>query len=164
MSEYQPDWNKAPKRARFWGRDADGQSWWYEEKPTPRGYGFSTDARWDRDTESCPNWRETLQERPQAPDRNDWSNAPDWAKARAWGTTGYEYWFETAELVTGHNGQSAVWLGPGRRQRVSDYRWRGDDWSDSLLPRPTDEPDEIRTIREELAALTERLAQLEEGE
>jgi len=36
-------------------------------------------------------------------------------------------------------------------------------WKESLLRRPIDNNTEIRAIREELAALTERLAKLEEG-
>jgi len=46
---------------------------------------------------------------------------------------------------------------------VYDYRWPTEGWKDSLLLRPIDKFNEIRKIREELSALTERLAELEEG-
>jgi len=160
MSEYQPDWSKAPDGARFWSRDADGFTRWWLNKPIQRADGHVSQAGgWWRDTNACPNWRETLQERPQAPDRNDWSNAPDWAKARAWDYRGYEYWIDDDSGSRGPFG----WLWVTNLDRVSDYRWPVEDWKDSLLLRPIDKPDEIRKIREELAALTERLAQLEEG-
>jgi hypothetical protein len=92
MSEYQPDWSKAPELARFWTRDADGLSTWWQNKPSKGAFGHnSTGGKWWPDNTACPNWRETLQER------------------------------------------------------------------------PTDNTTETRKIREELAALTERLAKLEEG-
>jgi len=92
VSEYRPDWSKAPEGARFWARDANGLAVWWEEKPSGVGDGYSSKVgTWWVDTNACPNWRETLQER------------------------------------------------------------------------PIDKPTEIRKIREELAALTERLAQLEGG-
>ena len=64
MSEYRPDWSKAPKGARFWARDSDGQAWWYERRPDDGIGNFGNGGTRDRDTNACPNWRETLQERP----------------------------------------------------------------------------------------------------
>jgi len=160
VSEYRPDWSEAPEGARFWAKDSDGQAWWYERRPDAGGRGFGNGGTRERDTNACPDWRETLQERPQAPDRNDWSGAPDWAKARAWNSSGIEHWLESDATRPYFYG----WNTDFKKARpVSDYRWPVEDWKDSLLLRPTDEPDEIRTIREELAALTERLAQLEVG-
>jgi hypothetical protein len=160
MSEYQPDWSKAPDGARFWARDSDGAAWWYERRPDAGGGGFGNGGRQETDTNACPNWRETLQERPApAPDRNDWSNAPDWARARAWDDDGFEHWFDNASMALG----STYWMGATEWLRVSDYRWPTEGWRDSLLLRPIDKPTEIRKIREELAALTERLAKLEGG-
>jgi hypothetical protein len=92
VSEYQPDWSKAPEGARFWTRDADGFARFWQNKPIEVADIYILQGgKWWRDNNACPNWRETLQERP------------------------------------------------------------GDNTT------------EIRTIREELAALTERLAKLEEG-
>jgi hypothetical protein len=159
MSEYQPDWSKAPSWAQFWARCADGQAWWHKYRPTETFLTFYNDGISERDTNACPNWRETLQERPVAPDRNDWSGAPDWAKARAWDANGIENWLDTAN----GNCAEAGWLVVTRWKKISDYRWPAEDWKDSLLLRPTDNTTEIRTIREELAALTERLTKLEEG-
>jgi hypothetical protein len=160
MSEYRPDWSEAPEWARFWALDSDGGAWWYERRPDAGSGNFGNGGTRDRDTNACPNWRETLQERPApAPDRNDWSGAPSWAKARAWDSSGVEYWLATnkGERGLGH------WYTGGRSREVSDYRWPTDGWEDSLLLRPTDNTTEIRKIREELAALTERLAKLEGG-
>jgi hypothetical protein len=161
MSEYQPDWSKAPEGARFWTQDADGQAAWWQNKPGRGVFGHNPigGGRW-KDTNACPNWRETLQERPApAPDRNDWSNAPDWARARAWGSSGYEHWLDTSKPTQTMGG----WVAIMKCQQVSDYRWPTEGWKDSLLLRPTNNTDEISTIREELAALTERLAKLEGG-
>jgi hypothetical protein len=161
MSEYRPDWSKAPEGARFWARNANGLTAWWEEKPSEVGDGYSSKVgTWWVDTNACPNWRETLQERPApAPDRNDWSGAPDWAKARAWDEGGLEYWLDTDSGAR----SGSAWRFDVFFDRVSDHRWPAEGWKDSLLLRPTDNTTEIRKIREELAALTERLAQLEEG-
>jgi hypothetical protein len=64
MSEYRPDWSKAPEWARFWALDSDGGSWWYERRPDAGSVNFGNGGTRDRDTNACPNWRETLQERP----------------------------------------------------------------------------------------------------
>jgi hypothetical protein len=160
MSEYQPDWSKAPDGARFWSRDADGFTRWWLNKPIQRADGHVSQAGgWWRDTNACPNWRETLQERPQAPDRNDWSNAPDWAKARAWDVYGFEHWLDTDDPTRGTVG----WVAVRRSKRISDHHWPSEGWKDSLLRRPIDNNTEIRKIRKELASLTKRLAQLEGG-
>jgi len=160
MSEYQPDWSKAPEGARFWSRSSCGGARWWELRPAiVMGRNFISDGgmSWI-DYNAYPNWRETLQERPaQAPDRNDWSGAPSWAKARAWDYRGYEYWIDDDSGSRGPFG----WLWVTNLDRVSDYRWPVEDWKDSLLLRPIDKPDEIRKIREELKALAERLAKLE---
>jgi hypothetical protein len=158
MSEYKPDWSNAPEWARFWARDADGQAFWHKDKPTDGVVVFYHGGLSERDYNACPNWRETLQERPVAPDRNDWSGAPDWAKARAWDRYGHEYWLDDD---SGSRSQTG-WLWVANLDLVSDYRWPAEGWKDSLLLRPTDNTTEIRKIREELAALTERLAKLEE--
>jgi hypothetical protein len=157
--DYQPDWSKAPKGAQFWTRDQDGTARFWEHRPTTVGNQFcSALGTYWPDTDACPNWRETLQERPApAPDRNDWSNAPDWARARAWGSSGYEYWLDTSKPTQTMGG----WVAIMKCQQVSDRRWPSEGWKDSLLLRPTDNTTEIRKIREELAALTERLAKLE---
>ena len=159
MNDYQPDWSKAPPGARFWTRDADGLSTWWQNKPRKGVFGHNPigGGRW-RDTSACPNWRETLQERPQAPDRNDWSPAPDWANARAWDANGIENWLDTGN----GNWGAAGWLVAKRWKKISDYRWPAEGWKDSLLLRPIDNTTEIRKIRKELGALTERLAKLEE--
>jgi hypothetical protein len=160
MSEYQPDWGEAPEGARFWARDANGLAVWWEEKPSDVGDGYSSKVgTWWVDTNACPNWRETLQERPVAPDRNDWSSAPSWAKARAWDSNGIEYWLDTDSGVLSPSG----WFFELRFKRVSNYLWPVEGWKGSLLLRPTNNTTEIRKIREELAALTERLAKLEGG-
>jgi hypothetical protein len=160
VSDYQPDWSKAPEGARFWSRDADGFARFWQNKPIEVAdiYILQGGKCW-RDTNACPNWRETLQERPApAPDRNDWSGAPDWARARAWGSGGYEYWLDTGKPTQTMGG----WVAIMKCQQVSDHYWPTEGWKDSLLLRPTNNTTEIRKIREELAALTERLAKLEE--
>ena len=159
--DYQPDWSKAPELARFWSRGSCGGARWWELRPAiVMGRNFISDGgmSWI-DHNAYPNWRETLQERPQAPDRNDWSGAPDWAKARAWDSDGFEHWFDDASVYP----DSGCWVGVKKWLRVSDYRWPAEGWKDSLLLRPIDKPDEIRKIREELKALAERLMKLEEG-
>jgi hypothetical protein len=160
MNDYQPDWSKAPPGARFWSRDGDGRAKFWKIRPILTAFGSYKDGGvcW-HDTNACPNWHETLQERPVAPDRNDWSPAPDWAKARAWGRGGDEYWLDTRKPTRTQVG----WIAITKCQKISDYRWPTEGWKDSLLLRPTNNTDEIRKIREELKALAERLMKLEEG-
>jgi hypothetical protein len=60
-----PDWKDAPEWARFLAMDADGDWFWFEEKPTRKGAAwcpvYGRYGQW----ESCQgDWTASLEERP----------------------------------------------------------------------------------------------------
>lgn len=69
-----PPWSEAPPWAKWRAQDEVGEWWWYEYKPR-----FNADHDgWDivnshdnaeqcklTNNEHCPNWRDTLQKRPE---------------------------------------------------------------------------------------------------
>ena len=88
--------------------------------------------------------------------RPDWSKAPEGARFWSRDADGFTRWWPNKPIqqADGHVSQGGGW-------------WRDTNaypnWRETLQERPTDNTTETRKIREELAALTERLAKLEEG-
>jgi len=60
-----PDWSTAPDFARYLAMDDDGVWNWFENKPfRAPGHWFIDSGKWLRC--KMDNWRDTLEERPEA--------------------------------------------------------------------------------------------------
>ena len=61
-----PPWSEAPPWAKYIAQDETGEWWWYEKEPVPRKDGWDdTTTQSMSQSYKCPNWRDTLQKRPE---------------------------------------------------------------------------------------------------
>jgi len=65
--ESKPSWNDAPDRAMWAAQDKNGEWWWYSGKPDAHRniWSVSEDRCDTLDAEPNPNWRDTLEQRPE---------------------------------------------------------------------------------------------------
>lgn len=62
-----PNWDDAPKWARFTAQDSSGDWYWYEERPyVDIGYWAveKRDSKWERVKHYRTTWKDSVQERP----------------------------------------------------------------------------------------------------
>lgn len=96
-----PSWNDAPEWAQWVAQDADGEWFWYEEKP-----GLASCTWYENDGEDVvfalkgnenPNWRETLEQRPSNDGWIQWNGG----ECPVSGKTIVEVKLEDGDHVTG---------------------------------------------------------------
>ena len=63
VKDAKPDWSDAPEWANYLAQDESGAWYWYDTRPSQLNHGFSPSGRGK--TATLPNWRETLESRPQ---------------------------------------------------------------------------------------------------
>lgn len=148
------DWSDAPDWAQYTAQDEDGSWWWYQEVPYIAGDDTMWNNRggkWDRATwGECspnPNWRNTLQARPQSEPVASgvrWDLIPamyNWiAKDKNIGWFAYKNRPRQSDTTWGNDG-------PCDEIDPDDYNIPDIDWRESLMQRP---------VQNEAAVLEER--------
>lgn len=60
-----PNWNDAPEWANYAAMDADGEWWWFENKPNPEGEEWKVDAGSVEPVAfSFKDWKDAMEKRP----------------------------------------------------------------------------------------------------
>ena len=67
IAEFQPDWSKAPKWAKWWTMDENGACMWHQEEPEiERNHFWIAEGKNKSSIEQCVdiNWRTSKRRRP----------------------------------------------------------------------------------------------------
>lgn len=67
--EWQPDWSQAPSWTNWWAMDADGDCYWFENKPEMKSVAWlplnASKVNEAKSFDYQGNWKESLRKRPQ---------------------------------------------------------------------------------------------------
>lgn len=62
-----PDWSKAPEWAQYWAQNANGAAHWWSDTPSEGDRTWTGYKNVAPDVSFCPDWHDSLQERPVDP-------------------------------------------------------------------------------------------------